>query len=381
MTTPPFAAMADQAIRAYEEQRRIFSTQNTAEAVQRVYWEDNSRRKRQAPTPVASSTATPVEPHSEQPSTTPHQDATLVLPWAMQDSVAAQATASHLGVDINDEAAMQGWLARPVRTNQDVLTLMRSYHEKVIRPEMFNMVVQLETALKTIGDSVYATRRELEWMGSENRLMQKHQSGVQLVTSGWPTGLAPEQRMYQLCWMLSQCPKIVTFLQDRAYNTDHSANLMVFLNVLAVEPTTDPQQAGFYSTMTLLTFKSWQTRSAFLERFGGSDGTPLYTSETTPQPGHHIRVSPSSPQWQRKLESPLRVIIAAINDHPEHQDASLIILWKTLTLMAPVNKADRKFKPDAAASARLYYHEVGGEFRGRLELTPRSSSTSSRPLR
>ena len=96
---------------------------------------------------------------------------------------------------------------------------------------------------------------------------------------------------------------------------------------------------------------------------------PLYTDENSPQPGHHIRVSPSSPQWQRKLEAPLRVIISAINEHPEHQDSSLVILWKTLTLMAPMSKAERQFKPDATAWARLYYHEVNGEFRARLEMT------------
>ena len=225
--------MAEQAMSACEEQRRVFSAQSTAEAVQKVYWDDSSRRKRPSPTPVASSTATPAEPQPVQPTTTPHQDATLVIPWAMQDNLAAQATAAHLGIDINDPNAMQSWLDKPIRNNTDVLTVLRSYHDKVIHPEMYRMVVQLDTALKALGDGLFATSREVEWMGAENRLMQKHQSGVQLVTSGWPTGLGSDARLYQICWTLSQCPKITTFLQNRAYNTDHPADLLVSLNVLA----------------------------------------------------------------------------------------------------------------------------------------------------
>ena len=226
--------MADQqAMTAYEEQRRVISAQQTAQAVQQVYWDEMNKRKRAAPSPALSMASTPAhgQPDQAASSTTPPTEAVLVVPWALQDHVAAQQTASHLGVDANNEQAMQEWLAQPVKTNKDVLTVLRSYHERVIRPEMYNLVLQLETALKTVSDQVFATRRELAWMASENRLLQKHQSGVQLIASGWPTGLAPEMRLYQIGWMLSQCPKIVSFLQGRLFAVDHPANMTVFLNV------------------------------------------------------------------------------------------------------------------------------------------------------
>ena len=67
-----------------------------------------------------------------------------------------------------------------------------------------------------------------------------------------------------------------------------------------------------------------------------------------------------------KLETPLRVLIAACNAHPETQGKRLIILWKTLTLM--MQTEERDFKPDHTAWARLFYEEKGRTFKGRLEV-------------
>ena len=45
---------------------------------------------------------------------------------------------------------------------------------------------------------------------------------------------------------------------------------------------------------------------------------------------------------------------------------NIIVLWKTLTLMAPTPGDD--FKEDITAWARLFYFEENGEFKGRLEV-------------
>ena len=44
---------------------------------------------------------------------------------------------------------------------------------------------------------------------------------------------------------------------------------------------TVPQSKDQWSGMTMLNCKSWDIRSAFLRRFGGQAGTPLYTGPTT----------------------------------------------------------------------------------------------------
>ena len=135
---------------------------------------------------------------------------------------------------------------------------------------------------------------------------------------------------------------------------DHTALQLqpsFWFNSLSVDPTTVPQ-GQWWSAMTMLTFKSWDIRSAFLRRYGGTSGTPLYTSETTAQAGRHIRVSPCAPQWQRKLEAPLRVLIACCNSHPDTESKRLIILWKSLTLMAPTDNPD--FDADHTAWGRIF---------------------------
>ena len=118
--------------------------------------------------------------------------------------------------------------------------------------------------------------------------------------------------------------------------------------------------------MTLLTFKAFEIRSAVPEKFGGSSGIPFYQDKDHPLHGKHIKVAPSSPQWQRKLEAPLRVVLSCINSHPDHNSSSrLTVLWKTLTILSPVQDAD--FHEDITAWARLHYYQSEGEFRGRLD--------------
>ena len=48
---------------------------------------------------------------------------------------------------------------------------------------------------------------------------------------------------------------------------------------------------------------------------------------------HQQRSASSTPQWQRKLEAPLRVLLACVSSHPDYEGQKLIILWKTFTLV------------------------------------------------
>ena len=151
--------------------------------------------------------------------------------------------------------------------------------------------------------------------------------------------------------------------------SDHNA-IPQYLNVLSTEPTTVPQ-GTFFSSMTVLSFKSWDMRQAFIQKYGGGSGTPLYLSEDQPMRGHHIKVVPNSPQLQRKLESPIRVILAAMNNTADHNpdNKRFVILRKSLTIMEPMDQ-DAGFKEDARAWARIFYQNKDGEFEGRLEVVP-----------
>ncbi|CAE7415568.1 unnamed protein product, partial [Symbiodinium pilosum] len=232
--------------------------------------------------------------------------------------------AGHLGAEVNTEEGVQQWLTTPLSTQGEVFKLIHTYHVKVVRPEVYGMVAQLETALSNLNDKLFSCRQELSFMIADNRSAQRHASGMMLVTTG--------ERVYQLGWMISQ-----------------------------VDPMTVPQ-GDHWSGMTLLTFKSWDLRNGFLRKFGGTSGTPFWLKDGSPQTGKHIRVSPCTPQWRRKLESPIRVALACLNKHKDTQGKQVVILWKSLTVMSP--KEHRDFQPDHTAFCRLFYEEYEGEFRG-----------------
>ena len=374
-TTTPIAMSGGDALanRQWTDQRLVF--QDTQyNAVQALYWA-NQRGKRSAPTPVQSGLDTPAETEQDKAQMEVEQehqerdpDPSLLQPFTLQDQAALEITAAEIGVNIQDHNAVQQWLAAPVQNNRAVFDMMRAYHTKVIRPEYFSLVAQLEAGLRTLNNNIFSVRKELSWMAADNRQAQKHACGVQLLTTGWPQGMRPKDREYMLGWMIMQVPKIVEFLKERGNITDHNAHeVKIYLNIFSTDPVTVPAGGEFFSTVTLLTFKAFDLRTAFLERFGGGIGSPLYKDDNTPIHGHHIKVAPASPQWQRKLEAPLRVLLSYINSHADHHSQSkLTILWKTPTLLEPKQGDD--FKEDIQAWARLFYYEEDGQFVGRLEV-------------
>ena len=120
----------------------------------------------------------------------------LVQPVILEDHTAAQATAAGLGYNINDPAQVQQFLTKPIHTAGDVLNIVKSYHKAVVRPEMFGMVAQLESAIKTVHDHTFSCQKELQFMVADNRAAQKHAAGVQLVTTGWPNGLTAAEGVH-----------------------------------------------------------------------------------------------------------------------------------------------------------------------------------------
>ena len=55
------------------------------------------------------------------------------------------------------------WLLEPVQNKKQMMAMMSAYHRNIIRPEYNNLVLQLESALKTTDDKVFAAKRE--WSG------------------------------------------------------------------------------------------------------------------------------------------------------------------------------------------------------------------------
>ena len=168
-------------------------------------------------------------------------------------------------------------------------------------------------------------------------------------------------------WMLDQVDGLKKFLKERGHNPDDASAEYIMFQVLTTDPSTPPAGPDRWSTITMLHFKAWEARKNFMDHYGGSAGTPYWRNGTTPVRNTHIRTTPASPQFQRKLEIPLRVILNAINT-VESDKNQITILWKTLTIMMP--QTQRAFDDHATAIARLHYTTEGGSLVGTLEVDP-----------
>ena len=354
-------------------QRDIINS-DVYQAQQRL-WFDQRRKRGPPATPLASpldtAGGTPQEDTvmegegSQEAKSTPQ----LFQPVPVSEQVAFQMTAAQAGCDMNNAAEVQNYMDTPVQTRGDVLRTLREYHIGVLRPELYHFVTQMESVVAKIDDRLTHTQENLHWLSSECRAQQKRESGLLVITSGWDPNMAPNDRLYMINWLLGQCEPIRQFLMQRTYNASDSCKYW-YLGVLTQDPATPPAGQK-WSTVTTLQFKSWDMRKEFMSLYGGGSGTPLYKSDTEPVPKFHIRCTPASPQFQRKLELPIRVLLAAHTKYAELQATPpepIVILWRTLTLMKP--SESREFDPQAIAWARVTYFEEEGTFQGILEIHP-----------
>ena len=198
--------MADQ----YERSRAEMNNPAVV-AAQSMFFTGPGRAKRGPPTPEMSGLTTPLGTdetmgQQEQMADEPPSSAHTAVGAASDPgrSHRCPSNAAGLGYNINDPAQVQQFLTKPIHTAGDVLNIVKSYHKTVVRPEMFGMVAQLESAIKTVHDHTFSCQKELQFMVADNRAAQKHAAGLQLVTTGWPNGLTPQQREYMLGWMLGK---------------------------------------------------------------------------------------------------------------------------------------------------------------------------------
>ncbi|OLP92580.1 putative sulfoacetaldehyde acetyltransferase [Symbiodinium microadriaticum] len=238
--------MSDQALaEAYLRQQQGATTTPYA-AAQQLYFEQCRTAKRGPPTPGFSSTGltTPLgsEPTAPAPEEASGSQATppaqgFVQAFQVQDDVALQLTAAQAGVNPQDTGALRTWLGGTVTTRATVLETIRHYHKAVIRPELYNLVTQVEQALIRVDDRVLRQQADLDWMCSENRTTQKQASGLQVLLSGFPADFTPQERFYMINWLLEQITVAQHFLTARGYPAEGELR---FLNCLQSDPSTPP---------------------------------------------------------------------------------------------------------------------------------------------
>ena len=138
--------------------------------------------------------------------------------------------------------------------------------------------------------------------------------------------MEPASRHDQIDWMLGQIKDVKQFFFQRQYNATDTC----YLSVLQTDPSTPPAGEGKWSTVTTILFKRWDLRNSFMAVYGGGKGTPLWKDGKALK-GYHIRCTPSSPQFQRKLELPVKVthLINKASEMNGTPPGALVILWRS----------------------------------------------------
>jgi hypothetical protein len=281
------------------------------------------RHKRPPPTPAGTSlNSTPV--HAAQGGQQEGETIPFIQLDTLDDTGAVTATAARLNININDDQALQEFMASPApATMGQLLRSVRAYHEAVIRPELRQLIMQIDRAVQGINEEWLQQRQEFNWLAADSREMQKQRAAVQVILQGFPITMTPTDRYLMVQWMLQNTKEIVDYsvLHKTTTNT-----------ALLNEPVT--VRAGpNWSKASILTFKSFDMRQAFL-RAHGRNNQPLWAGTGAVQ-GSHIRSTPAIPPFQRRIESVLWTLVNGLNKRDEVKNKHLTVLWRCGVIMKP----------------------------------------------
>ncbi len=283
-------------------------------------------------------------------------------PAARDLEVFQQTIANANGVNINDPDSVKGWLQMPIQTIGDFLPILQQYHVHVGIPEMRYQMQNVTDMVQALSEFSLIQAEDMAWLKNQERQYQRQRAQVTAIATGFDTRMSPSERHTQLEWMLWQVPAIRSHCQgqvDFDYHITQKSKEpvgsgMILRATLAVPPIT--VKAGKnWSPLTLLIFTLFDLRQAVTVTYqSDKSNAPLWWGDQA-VPGKHIKVSPAVPTWQRKLESPIRVLLSVLNNCVEYKGTYITCLWPSLTVMAP--QAVRDFDPAHTAIARLIITE------------------------
>ena len=301
-----------------------------------------------------------------------------------QDQIATQATVHEMAktnkeeIAFQDTEAIEAFLERPITNVRDVLNVVRAYHVAVIRPENRQITEQIEQFLIALNDRAIQHHENINWLLSDARRDQKQRSAVMITYTGFPRTAGPEARAYFIHWTLAQVQEVSQHLAVRGYTATlkeweqsrqtREDGFPLFAALLS-EPTT-VRSGQDWATVTFVVVRSFDVRQAILRHFGGGEGIPYYSDSNEAHPGVHIKLNAATPQFQRKLEAPLRAFLRVVNECEGLADGerACTILWQSLTVMQP--QTHKEFDHTALPMFRMeFHHKETGEVSCTIRLT------------
>ncbi len=158
-----------------------------------------------------------------------------------EDKVSAALTLAGMGADINDVNSLNNYANTKVETVDQVIRIIQSYHNHVIKPEFYHIAMQMETAFETIDTKLNYAVANLNWLTADHRKDQRQRSSVMVILNGFPKEMEPSDREYQIAWMMRQVNGFEGILDRMGLaNIPHTA----IISILAVHPITIKQGNG-----------------------------------------------------------------------------------------------------------------------------------------
>jgi hypothetical protein len=289
-----------------------------------------------------------------------------------QEQLFKLARAMGCDIDTTEEGVagrnLANFLNTPINTIGDVVKLMTSFHTEVTQQELKAHALNVEALLDIYGDKIVSMHKELEWLSKESRNFQKQRASCQVILSGWPDNCDPGERESQTRWMMRKSQGVTdVLLQWWNYDTQKNPELICW--ALQVPPTTIVFNKGSkkerYAAITVLTFVNFQARQGFLNTY--MTYSPQFTWKDGTETKAKIRTAPSSPDFQRQLEVPLRTVHRLLNT--KFDKMQFVTLWKSLTVMYPQHKA--AYDEDHKAIFKLEYvaHPTTGDVIANIHCT------------
>ena len=128
----------------------------------------------------------------------------------------AMAIAAGLGIDTDNEGALQTFLNTPLSEAkiEDIIKMQVLFHTRVTQPELHEHALKVEGALQVMGDQIIQVKQEMKWLGNEARSMQKQRCSVQCVLSGWPKHATVASRHFFILEMIKFVQPFHAFLNQ-----------------------------------------------------------------------------------------------------------------------------------------------------------------------
>ena len=161
----------------------------------------------------------------------------------------------------------------------------------------------------------------------------------------------------------------VTDVLIQWWNYDTHKNPELICWALQVPPTTIVFNRGSkkerYASITVLTFVNFQARQGFLNTY--MSYSPQFTWADQTESKAKIRTAPSSPDFQRQLEVPLRTVHRLLNT--KFDKMQFVTLWKSLTVMYPQHKAAYDEEHKAIFKLEYVAHPTTGDVIANIHCT------------